>query len=103
MNPLADMPGVLHLLLSADPRAWRDCSAACTAQDCVVLLGEAVLLMPGVDRESGAGFDCRLAVSGPDAEARGLTADMAADGVDFVDDPGLVTLVATYDRCLSWR
>lgn len=97
------MSGVLHFLLSADPRAWRDCSAACADEDCVVLLGEAVLLMPGVGRDSRHGIDCRLAISGPDAEARGLSADMAADGVDFLDDPGLVALIECYDRCLSWR
>lgn len=94
---------MLHLLLSADSAAWQDCSACCSAEDTVVLLGEAVMRLGCGGAESGPGFPCRMAVSAPDARARGLSDEMAGEGVELIGDAGLLSLIEAHRHCLSWR
>ncbi len=101
MNTTAEGSGVLHLLLSANAAALDDCLACCFEEDCVALLGEAVMLMSG--DESPLRFPCRIAVSAADAAARGVGRELAAAGVELVDDAALMGLIESHRHCLSWR
>lgn len=100
MNVPADPDAMLHLVLSDDAGAWRACRACCSPADTALVLDAAVMrLIAGQVGE----WPCRLAVSAPDAQARGLTQHMAGSGVEFIDDAGAIDLIAAHRRCLSWR
>lgn len=88
----------LHLLCSADPRAWRDCRGQLADGDRVVLLDRGVecLLQP----EIVARLEARdWYVLRADAEARGLAA-LAGDRI--IDDADWVRLVEAHSQILSW-
>lgn len=100
MNVPADPDGILHLVLSDDGGAWRACRACCSAQDTVLLLDAGVMRLTA---GSASEWPCRMAVSVPDAQARGLEEGLAGTGVEFVDDARAIGLVAAHRHCLSWR
>ena len=95
--------GILHLLLSGDARAWRDCLAACCEQDTVLLLDAGVMALAVLGEGGLQGSPCRLAVSALDAQARGLSEDMAGPALAFIKDEDIVALIEAHRHCLSWR
>lgn len=94
---------ILHLLLSGDARAWRDCRAACSEQDTVLLLDAGVMALAVL---GGGGLEespCRLVVSALDAQARSLSEEMAGPALAFMKDEDIVGLIEAHRHCLSWR
>lgn len=93
---------ILHLLLSADQDALRDCRAGVSDGDTVVLLADGVMSLAFEGRIGKETFACRLVVSAPDARARGLF-EHATEGYECVDDCAIVALIESHRHCLSWR
>lgn len=102
MSAPATESGMLHLLLSADQDALRDCRACAADGDTVVLLADGVMGLAFEGRIGKESFAGRLVVSGPDARARGLP-EHATRGFECVDDPAIVALIESHRHCLSWR
>lgn len=103
MSGTGDTAGILHLLLSADDRAWRECRSCARGEDTVVLLADGVMGLTGERSEPAPDFPCRVAASAGDARARGLPAEAADDGLELITDPQLVGLIEAHGHCLSWR
>lgn len=95
--------GVLHLLLTAEAEAWRECRSCCRPDDTVVLLDAAVLSLGQEATSQMRRFSCRVAVSLPDAHARGMPDRTMPEGADLVSDAQLVELIAGHRLCLTWR
>ncbi len=93
--------GILHLLLSADSAAARDCGACGTAADTVVILDEGVMSLPALMEDDRPWFAGRVVVAESDLRARGLPGGIAS-GLELVDDDGIVALIESHRHCLSW-
>lgn len=93
--------GILHLLLSADSAAARDCGACGTAADTVVVLDEGVMSLPALMENDPPWFAGRVVVAENDLRARGLP-DGITNGIELVDDERIVKLIESHRHCLSW-
>ena len=103
MSGESQSSGVLHLLMSTDTQAWQACLACCAGGDTVVLLDAAVMGLTGKFTESSNVFPCAVAISEPDALARGLHKHAGSDAIAMVSDSDVVELLETHKQCLSWR
>lgn len=93
--------GILHLLLSADCAAARDCGACCAAADTVVILDEGVMGLAALMEDDRPSFAGSVVVSESDLRARGLPGGVAR-GLELIDDEAIVALIETHRHCLSW-
>lgn len=91
--------GMLHLLLSGEESAWRDCLRSCVATDTVVLLDAGVM---GLAR-SQLDFPCTLLALEADVCARLGTAPGTYEEVRRINDEALIRLIEEHPHCLSWR
>ena len=93
----------LHLMLSERRDALRQCLDCCAAEDSVVLLGTAVtwLARPANDLWPNAGK--RLFFLSEDVQAHGLIHLVERQGLNQIDERGLVELVLRHRHCLSWK
>jgi sulfur relay protein TusB/DsrH len=95
--------GVLHLLMSTRESALEACRSCCQGDDTVVLL-DAGAMVSGYEAASAiADFPCKVAVSAPDALARGLAEQVVELGLERIGDADLVRLIEAHQHCLSWR
>lgn len=94
--------GVLHLLLTADADAWRDCARLATGRDAVIVLGEAVSALSNPSCPEQADWSCEVAVASADAEALGYTSALTASGYSAVSDRQIVAMSEQFGHSLSW-
>jgi sulfur relay protein TusB/DsrH len=92
----------LHLVLSARPDAWEDCSRHSQAGDTAVLADDGVMLLCDPEAVTGQS-QATVVCLGADLEARGLAGIAQQHGVGVIDDAALVQLVCAHTHCLSWK
>ena len=92
--------GILHLVVTANEDAWRECLAGCTSDDAVVLLDAGVMRLTAQMRDDDC--PCPVVASLVDCRARGLPQSGAEGSFEMVDDAAIAGLIASYSRCLSW-
>lgn len=93
----------LHLILRSSGNALDECLACIGEGDSVVLMDTAVsaLARPGAGRWLSAGV--RMYCLEADLLAHGLGKAPGIQGVERVDDRGLVELICRHGHCLSWK
>ncbi|MSQ98411.1 MAG: hypothetical protein EXR85_03815 [Xanthomonadales bacterium] len=105
LEPVATTPEntCLHLILRSSGDVMDECLACIGKGDCIVLMDAAVsaLARPGVNRWLSAGV--RVYCLEADLLAHGLGKSPGVQGVERVDDLGLVELVCRHGHCLSWK
>jgi len=93
----------LHLILRSNGEVMDECLACIGKGDSIVLMNAAVsaLAMPGGNRWLSAGV--RVYCVEADLLAHGLGKSPGIQGMERVDDLGLVELVCLHGHCLSWK
>jgi len=101
------MSGLLHQLLSADPRAVEDCSAFVSEGDEVLLVDSGVHLLGSRNSILAAhardGCKFRLFALASDVIARGLQCQAEQLSVTLVDDGQWLDHVCASQQVLSWK
>lgn len=89
-----------------ETNALSSCLAHASKGDAVLLIEDGVLgALKGSTASGdiwGRRVDIAFYVLGPDAAARGLTADRMIDGIGIVDYAGFVDLVAKHKNSQAW-
>jgi len=105
LEPMAATPEntCLHLVLRCSGDVLDECLACIGEGDSVVLMDTAVsaLARPGGNNWLPAGV--RMYCLEADLRAHGLGKSPGIQGVERVDDRGLVELVCRHGHCLSWK
>lgn len=98
-------PPRLHLLMSADPRALKDCRAFARPGDAVLLVDRGVDLLGSPDTATlRSQFEgVALAALEADVVAAGLLAQAGHCGVPLQSDAAWVEQVCRATQVLSWK
>ena len=93
----------LHLILRSSGDVLDECLACIGKDDCIVLMDMAVdaVARPGGNSWLTAGV--RVYCLEADMLAHGLGKLPGIEGMERVDDLGLVELVCRHGHCLSWK
>ncbi len=101
------MPGRLHQLMSADPRAVADCRAFLQPGDEVLLVDAGVHLLTDSDalfaRLQNNGFTPRISALRSDILSRGLEAATRHGRIGLLSDAQWVERVRSNGQVLSWK
>ena len=97
--------GALHLLMSSDPRAVRDCMSFAGEGESVLLVDRAVDLLCalGVGAVSEKRSEGLLFALRADVVAAGLEQRASKLEVGLLSDEDWVDLVCASERVLSWK
>jgi len=105
LKPVATTPEntCLHLILRSGGDVMDECLACIDNGDSIVLMDTAVsaVARPAGNRWLSAGV--RVYCLEADLLAHGLGLPTGNQGIERVDDLGLVRLVCRHGHCLSWK
>ncbi len=101
------MKGILHQLLSADPRAVKDCLSFVKPGDELLLINAGVHLLNGPNSILAAheqpGCEFRVFALETDVKARGLQSRAEQRALRLLDDQQWLEHVCGCQQVLSWR
>jgi sulfur transfer complex TusBCD TusB component (DsrH family) len=90
--------GCLHLIMSADTRAWRDCMAHRLDGETVILLDNGVMHLLGVEALPAA-----VVALATDVAAHGIGSQAVHTGVPLWDDAQWVAHLTCCAHVISWK